>query len=185
MIGGVARELRAEAERTNERRVLVLAGDRDRGIDGAYDAVAALGVDDEAVSLVSTREGFRFEEHRPRSADELLGRTREAVVLDCHERFVPDALGRAVGAVDGGGLLILLTPPLDDWPAVRDRLDDSLAVPPYGVGDVTGRFRERLVGTLRTHPGVAVVALGDDPDGDAVVRDGLTGPERADDADRT
>ena len=185
MIGGVARELRAEAERTNERRVLVLAGDRDRGIDGAYDAVAALGVDDEAVSLVSAREGFRFEEHRPRSADELLGRTREAVVLDCHERFVPDALGRAVGAVDGGGLLILLTPPLDDWPAVRDRFDDSLAVPPYGVGDVTGRFRERLVGTLRTHPGVAVVALGDDPDGDAVVRDGLTGPERADDADRT
>ena len=185
MIGGVVRELRAEAERTNERRVLVLAGDRDRGIDGAYDAVAALGVDDEAVSLVSTREGFRFEEHRPRSADELLGRTREAVVLDCHERFVPDALGRAVGAVDGGGLLILLTPPLDDWPAVRDRFDDSLAVPPYGVGDVTGRFRERLVGTLRTHPGVAVVALGDDPDGDAVVRDGLTGPERADDADRT
>ncbi|MEZ3162545.1 tRNA(Met) cytidine acetyltransferase TmcA [Halorubrum sp. RMP-47] len=184
MIGGVARELRVEAERTNERRVLVLAGDRDRGIDGAYDAVAALGVDNESVSLVSTREGFRFEELRPRSADELLGRTREAVVLDCHERFVPNALGRAVGAVDGGGLLVLLTPPLDDWPAVRDRFDDSLAVPPYGVDDVTGRFRERLVETLRTHPGVAVATLGNDPEGDAVVRDGLTGAAPADDGNR-
>ncbi|OTE99600.1 tRNA(Met) cytidine acetyltransferase TmcA [Halorubrum sp. SD683] len=179
MIAGVARELRAEAERTNERRVLVLAGDRDRGTDAAYDAIVSLGVDDEAVSLVSTREGFRFEEHRPRSADELLGRTREAVVLDCHERFVPNALGRAVGAVDGGGLLILLTPPLDDWPAVRDRFDDSLAVPPYGVGDVTGRFRERLASTLRTHPGVAVVALGDRPERDALERDGLTGEQAA------
>ncbi|SFR30629.1 tRNA(Met) cytidine acetyltransferase TmcA [Halorubrum sodomense] len=175
MIAGVTRELRAEAERTNERRVLVLAGDRDRGIDAAYDAVESVEVDDGDASIVSTRKGFRFEEHRPRSADELLGRTREAVVLDCHDRFVPNALGRAVGAVDGGGLLILLTPALDDWPAIRDRFDDSLAVPPYQVDDVTGRFRERLVSTLRTHPGIAVVALGEGPDGDALERDGLTG----------
>ena len=185
MIAGVARDLRAEAERTNERRVLVLAGDRDRAIDAAYDAVEALGVDDAAVSLVSTREGFRFDETRPRNADELLGRTREAVLLDCHERFVPNALGRAVGAVDGGGLLILLTPALDDWPAIRDRFDDSLAVPPFGLDDVTGRFRERLVGTLRTHPGIAVVALGDEAGDDRLERDGLSGgqtDERDDDA---
>ncbi|GAA0714406.1 tRNA(Met) cytidine acetyltransferase [Halorubrum trapanicum] len=176
MIAGVTRRLRGEAERANERRVLVLAGDRDRAVDAAYDAVESLGVADGSVSIVSTREGFRFEEHRPRNADELLGRTRDAVVLDCHERFVPNALGRAVGAVDGGGLLILLTPALDDWPAIRDRFDDSLAVPPYGVDDVTGRFRERLVSTLRTHPGIAVVALGDDEaDDDVIERDGLTG----------
>jgi len=177
MIAGVTRELRAEAERANERRVLALAGDRDRAIDAAYDAVEAAGIGDEDIGIVSTREGFRFEEHRPRSADELLGRTREAVVLDCHERFVPNALGRAVGAVDGGGLLILLTPALDDWPEIRDRFDDSLAVPPCGVDDVTGRFRERLASTLRIHPGVALVALGDDADGDVLERDGLTGTE--------
>ncbi|SDF14457.1 tRNA(Met) cytidine acetyltransferase [Halorubrum xinjiangense] len=178
MIAGVARDLRAEAERANERRVLVLAGDRNRAIDAAYDAVESLGVDDGDVSIVSTRGGFRFEECRPRNADELLGRTREAVVLDCHERFVPNALGRAVGAVDGGGLLILLTPALDDWPAIRDRFDDSLAVPPFGIDDVTGRFRERLVATLRGHPGIAVVALGDEPAADGLERDGLTGGQR-------
>ena len=177
MIAEATRELRAEARRTNERRVLVLAGDRDPGVDAAYDAVEALGVDDEAVSLVSTREGFRFEEHRPRSADELLGRTREAVVLDCHEWFVPNALGRAVGAVDGGGLLILLTPPLDEWPAVRDGFDESLAVPPYGRDDVTGRFRDRLVETVRTHPGIGIVALGGDGAADVLERDGLTGAD--------
>ncbi|MGM0448522.1 MAG: tRNA(Met) cytidine acetyltransferase TmcA [Methanobacteriota archaeon] len=178
MIAGVARDLRAEAERANERRVLVLAGDRDRAIDGVYDAVESLGVDDGDVSIVSTREGFRFEEARPRNADELLGRTREAVVLDCHERFVPNALGRAVGAVDGGGLLVLLTPALGDWPAIRDRFDDSLAVPPYDIDDVTGRFRERLVSTLRTHPGAGIVALGDEPAADVLERDGLTGGQR-------
>lgn len=199
MIAGLARDAKREAEAANERRVLVLAGDRDRGIDAAYDAVEAVAGDEdggdfdderddderddderdgaESVSIVSTREGFRFEEHRPRGADELLGRTREVVVLDCHEQFVPNALGRSVGAVDGGGLLVLVTPALDAWPAVRDRFDDSLAVPPYGIDDVTGRFRERLAGTLRSHPGIAVVSLGrDGPEGDAVERDGLIGP---------
>ncbi len=202
MIPELARDAKREAEATNERRVLVFAGDRDRGIDAAYDVVHAIGggggsggdpdgePDDDSengegnddtesdaptVSIVSTREGFRFEEHRPRRADELLGRTRDVVVLDCHEQFVPNALGRSVGAVDGGGLLLLLTPDLDAWPGIRDRFDDSLAVPPYDVDDVTGRFRERFVDTLRTHPGLAIVALGSEPDGsDVVERDGLT-----------
>jgi tRNA(Met) cytidine acetyltransferase len=181
MIAALAREAKREAEAANERRVLVLAGDRDRGIDAAYDVIDAVGEGGDSastpsVSIVSTREGFRFEEHRPRSADALLGRTRDVVVLDCHEQFVPNALGRCVGAVDGGGLLVLLTPALDEWPAVRDRFDESLAVPPYGVDDVTGRFRERLVDTLRAHPGIAIVSLAPDgPEGDAVERDGLTG----------
>jgi len=131
MIAALARDAKREAEAANERRVLVFAGDRDSGIDAAYDAIEA--VDPTSTAIVSTREGFRFEEHRPRSTtDELLGRTREVVVLDCHEQFVPNALGRSVGAVDGGGLLVLLTPGLDAWPAIRDRFDDSLAVPPYG-----------------------------------------------------
>ncbi|OYR51082.1 tRNA(Met) cytidine acetyltransferase TmcA [Halorubrum sp. Ea8] len=178
MIAGLARDAKREAEAANERRVLALAGDRDRGIDAAYTAIEAIGGERDGAStaVVSTREGFRFEEHRPRNADELLGGTREVVVLDCHERFVPNALGRCVGAVDGGGLLILLTPTLDDWPGIRDRFDESLAVPPYGVDDVTGRFRERFVGTLRAHPGIAVVSLGaDGPEGDVLDRDGLTG----------
>ena len=183
MVAELARDAKREAEAANERRVLVLAGDRDRGIDAAYDAIEAVGAGEdgcESVSIVSTREGFRFEEHQPRSADELLGRTREVVVLDCHERFVPNALGRCVGAVDGGGLLVLLTPDLDAWPAVRDRFDDSLAVPPYEVDDVTGHFRERFVGMLRSHPGIAVVSLGENgPEGDAIERDGLTGPPDA------
>ena len=182
MIAGLARDAKREAEAANERRVLVCAGDRDRGIDAAYTAIEAVADerDDErggaSTAVVSTREGFRFEEHRPRNADELLGATREVVVLDCHERFVPNALGRCVGAVDGGGLLILLTPTLDDWPGIRDRFDDSLAVPPYGIGDVTGRFRERFVETLRAHPGIGIVSLdADGPEGDVLDRDGLTG----------
>ena len=176
MIADLAIELKREAECANERRVLVLAGDRDRGIDAAHGAIAAVGVDDDDVSAVSTRKGFRFERITPRGADELLGRTRAVVVLDCHGQFVPNALGRTVGAVDGGGLLVLLTPALADWPDVRDGFDESLAVPPFTLADVTGRFRERLVETIRTHPGVAVVSLEGDGTAPTVERNGLTDP---------
>lgn len=184
MIAELARDLKREAELANQRRLLVLAGDRDRGIDAAYDAIEAVGVDERAVSFVSTREGFRFERLAPRNADELLGRTREVVVLDCHDRFVPNALGRVAGAVDGGGLLVLATPPLEEWPDRRDGFDESLAVPPFALADVTGRFRERLVETVGTHPGVAVVDVDATGSGAAgsrgtIERDGLTDPPPA------
>ncbi|WP_435063907.1 tRNA(Met) cytidine acetyltransferase TmcA [Halobaculum sp. EA56] len=189
-LAALAGELRAEARRTDQRRLLVLHGDRDACVDAAFTAVEGAGVADDDVTLLSTREGFRFERRRPKHARRLLGTTRDAVILDAFAEFSPNAVGQSVGAVDGGGLYVLLAPPLDEWPDRRDDFDESLAVPPFGLDDVTGRFRSRLVDTLRQHPGVAVVNVGGgesdrdgggDADGDSdaveVERDGLTGEE--------
>ncbi|MFB6102658.1 MAG: tRNA(Met) cytidine acetyltransferase TmcA [Haloplanus sp.] len=189
--------LRAEAERANERRLLILAGDRDSGLAAAGETVAAVETgasetpspddsdagDDPTVTAVTTREGgavweiphLHGDRLDPRHADRLLGTTRDVVVVDAHEGFTANVLGRVVGAVDGGGLLVLVTPPLDDWPERRDEADQRLAVPPFTVGDVTGHFRQRLVETIRAHPGVAIV----DVDAGVVCRDGLTDPPPA------
>ncbi|PSQ14310.1 tRNA(Met) cytidine acetyltransferase [Halobacteriales archaeon QS_7_69_60] len=163
----VARRLRAEAQAADERRLLVLAGGREAGYRGAVAACEPLA----DVVSVSERDpvGDRLP---PRRADELLGTTHDAVVVDCHDACRPNAVGRAAGAVDGGGLLVLATPPLDDWPATRDGFDETLAVPPFEPGNVAGRFRRRLVRTLRAHRGVAVV----DVDERYVETDGLTDP---------
>ncbi|WP_251343954.1 tRNA(Met) cytidine acetyltransferase TmcA [Haloplanus halophilus] len=174
-LAGVVAALRAEAERANERRLLTLAGDRDRGLDAAAEAVAAF--DDPDATVVTGREGVGWAERiDPAHASRLLGTTRDVVVLDAHAAFSANALGRVVGAVDGGGLLVLVTPALDDWPAARTDADERLAVPPFTVAEVTGHFRRRLVDTLRSHPGVAVV----DVDAEVIERDGLTdaGPAR-------
>ena len=159
----------AEAERANERRLLVLAGGRDRGLSAADTAIGVL--DDPAATVVTTRER-RGDRLHPDDAADLLGVTRDAVVVDAHEGFTANVLGRVVGAVDGGGLLVLVVPPLDDWPAHRDVADERFAVPPFGVEDVTGRFRRRLVETLREHPGVAIA----DVDRGRLERSGLTDP---------
>jgi tRNA(Met) cytidine acetyltransferase len=174
MLRSLARDLRAEARRANERRVICLAGDADpepalrESLDGAnVDA-------DDAVSL-GHRDLAALPRHEPRQAGALLGTTRDCVVVDLHEECRPNALGRAVGAVDGGGLLVALTPPLDDWPERRDRFDRTLAVPPDGLDDVAGNFRRRLVDLLRVHRGIAVVDL----DSGTVERDGKTDPAPA------
>ncbi|UHH14284.1 GNAT family N-acetyltransferase [Halobacterium litoreum] len=167
-----ARRLLAEAERANERRVLVLAGARDAGLETADRLLDALSIPLTGTSLVSTRDALACEHVPPRNADRLLGTTRQAVVFDAHPDCRPNALGRVVGAVDGGGLLILLAPPLDDWPERRDAFDDGLAVPPFDASDVTGHFRRRLADTLRAHPGIALYDL----DSGTLERDGLTDP---------
>lgn len=174
-------DLHAEARRTNQRRLLVLAGSREAGIDGAYSAIESTDTDAEAVSFVTTREGFRYHRLPPHGASELLGTTREIVVYDCHEAFSANTLGQVGGAVGGGGLLILLTPPLAEIPHRLDALVDQVAVPPFDRAAVGNRFRHRLVETLTTHPGVAIanVEAGPSPEAPLLVtveRDGLTNP---------
>jgi tRNA(Met) cytidine acetyltransferase len=168
----LARALRDEARRTGERRVLVLTGSPDATREAARDALSAAEVPADETTVVGAENVLDCEHLEPVHAGSLLGQTRTAVVLDAHGSFRPNALGASVGAVDGGGLLVLLTPPLDEWPARRDSFDESVAVPPFDVDDVTGNFRQRVVETLRAHPGIAVVDVG----ANRVERDGLTDP---------
>jgi tRNA(Met) cytidine acetyltransferase len=170
VIERVTPPLLAEARATDERRLLVVTGAAAPAREGAVAALDSAGVDPADATYVGTAD-TPWETVAPDCAGRLLGTTHRAVVLDCHEACRPNALGRAVGAVDGGGLLVLLAPPLEEWPDRRDDFDASLAVPPYGVDAVEGNFRSRLVSLLVAHPGITVV----DVDGE-VRRDGLTDP---------
>jgi tRNA(Met) cytidine acetyltransferase len=166
-----AHELRREAVATDERRLLVLAGGRQAGYRAARDLDAAL---DLSPLWLSANEPVGDVVPLDRSED-LLGTTQDCVVVDCHDACRPNAIGRAAGAVDGGGLLVLVTPPLDEWPGRRDDFDETLAAPPFDVDAVDGVFRRRLVDTLRAHRGVAIV----DVDAGRVRDEGLTDPAPA------
>ncbi|MFB6152699.1 MAG: tRNA(Met) cytidine acetyltransferase TmcA domain-containing protein, partial [Halodesulfurarchaeum sp.] len=172
MIGALAGELREEASLVDERRLLVLAGAPADRFDAAGEALSGADVDQRECVLVSEHDRLPCDVVEPQRAERLLGTTQTAVVLDCHDACHPNALGRLVGTVDGGGLFVLLVPSLDDWPDRRDDFDETLAVPPATIDDVTGRFRRRLVETLRAHRGIAIVDL----DQGQIVADGLTDP---------
>jgi tRNA(Met) cytidine acetyltransferase len=165
-----AETLRSEAAIANERRMLVASGDgTDRGavVDAVADAVAGDTV------VVSERnvgeERFGFDR-----TGELLGTTRECVVVDCHDTYRPNAIGRATGAVDGGGLFVLLTPPLERWPETDGAFDELLAPPPFSAADAGTRFKRRLTRTLSAHRGIAIV----DVDEGTLLKRGRTDPPR-------
>jgi len=163
--------LRQEAKQANERRLLVLAGDNRPGLQIAQEIIDNLDICSSEVTFVGLSRSTEWERVNPKDADELLGTTRSAIVFDTHDALFPNALGRVFGAVDGGGLLILVTPTLDEWPERRDDYDDSLAAPPYGVEDVTGHFKSRVVEKLRKHSGITII----DVNSHTIKQDGRTG----------
>ena len=190
MLRDLAANLRAEARATDERRLLVLSGAREATYRAVHETVDAADLPLSETTLLSDRSArgerrtsesrstqgtkgvpLACERHPIDQADRLLGTTQTGVVLDCHDTCAPNTLGRVIGTVDGGGLLVLLAPPLDAWPDQRDGFYERLAVPPYDVADVTGNFRRRLVSLLRAHRGIAVF----DADDKSVEQDGLTG----------
>ncbi|WP_049970870.1 tRNA(Met) cytidine acetyltransferase TmcA [Haladaptatus cibarius] len=166
----LATALQNEARQSNERRMVVFSGDRDAGYEAVRDALATATIASKETVQVAPQCELDCEQVTQRRAGSLLGTTHEAVVFDAHDELRPNALGRVIGAVDGGGLFFLLAPPLDSWSNRRDEFDESLAVEPFDVEDVSGNFRARLVATLRAHPGIAIVNV----DVGTVEKDGLT-----------
>jgi tRNA(Met) cytidine acetyltransferase len=151
-----AAALRAEARSCDERRLLVLAGEPEATRTKAAEALDAASIPRESTTLVGLEHVLDCEQLDPSQASDLLGQTRTAIVYDAHESLRPNTLGQLVGAVDGGGLVVVLAPPLDAWAERRDAFDETLAVPPFERADVTGHFRSRLVETLRAHRGIAI-----------------------------
>lgn len=151
----IARSLRSEATATNERRLLVLHGGRGACYTGTEAVVETFG-SARSVVTVSERDvvGERVSTDRTGT---LLGTTYDCLVLDCHDTCRPNAIGQATGAVDGGGLLVILCPRISEWETDRGRFDESLAPPPFSALDVSSRFRRHLIRTLWSHRGVAIV----------------------------
>lgn len=146
--------LLALARVTRQRRVLVLAGDiawcrhTAQAILAAVPCPRALWVSDIALPSAEVLSGAQVKT--------LLGQEREAVVFDAHAGFDADAFGAVGGIIPGGGLLLLLCPPLANWEQVPDPASERIAIWPYGIADVSRRFIRRLLHVLR-EPGLATI----------------------------
>jgi len=91
------------------------------------------------------------EDRRPLAAGlQLLGQDLDYLVYDAHAGFDPDGFGAATGALRGGGLLLLLTPPLPRWPYLPDPQARRVTVEPYRSDQLSNRFLTRLTRVLAT-----------------------------------
>ena len=162
-IAAVAVRLLAGARVARHRLTLVLSGDREWTAGAARAAVAAVGLDDKAVWL--SARAIVPATARLESAARLLGGECGALVYDAWSGFDPDGFGAATGSLRGGGLLLLLTPPLEDWPDLPDPQAGRIAPWPLTAAAVRGRFIARLVRVLCDQPGVVMCAPGARADG--------------------
>ncbi len=66
----------------------------------------------------------RYEE-----SEKYLGTTFQALVLDLTNDLKPNDVGRLIGVVEGGGLIILQAPPWDEWDTKLTLFKQNLVVP--------------------------------------------------------
>ncbi len=170
MIESVIEQLVKDAQASFHRRVLVLAG------GGGWGRAAVA----QGLATVAFEEVLWIAEDAPvgatvlpaHKATQLLGRDLDAVVFDIHSGCHVDALGAVAGTIRGGGLLILLTPPLDELWQFDDPEHERITVAPYARQDVTGRFLQRLARTIKYADGLVVVSPRED-EGDGLHISGL------------
>ncbi len=130
------------AQARNHRLLLVLSGNRKQSLESARCCLRRLNIEDPVYIGVSDSES-QDSETVPKAAS-LLGSDRSAVVYDASGGFDPDAFGILSGTIKGGGLCILITPSLRQWPQFQDPENRRLAVYPYDPGRISGRYLSRL-----------------------------------------
>ena len=154
------------AARRRHRAVLVLSGGR------AWTASTALAL---AKSIDSELCGFEalWLSDRPelsegaanarpiRAATRTIGSETALLCYDAWSGLDPDALAAACGTLRGGGLLLLLTPPLGQWPDLPDPQAQRIASWPHGPEGVGPRFPRRIARALADQPAVTLVRQGE------------------------
>jgi len=145
------------ARARHHRLALVLAGQAAWTVQMAEACLAART----GVALWLSDRPSLIPPHQPLAAGlRLLGRELDFLVYDAQGGFDPDSFGAASGALRRGGLLLLLTPPLADWPWLPDPQAGRIAVEPFTVAGISGHYLARLARTLRQDPNLLLIEQG-------------------------
>lgn len=126
----------------NQRALLVLSGARDE----CWTLLKGL-LRNSGLSIILSHQA---PDYCPISCVELrrtrdiLGSNNDCVIFDAWGGFDPDAFGIISGSINGGGLAVLISPPLNEWSKFTDPVNKRLAVHPLQASDVSGYYLKRL-----------------------------------------
>jgi tRNA(Met) cytidine acetyltransferase len=161
----VAAELSARARGNRHRRALCLAGSPAWTLAAARAALEAPGTGRSDVLWISDRAPADQHAIRCSEAQGVLGSEVDHAVFDAYSGFDPDAFGAVSGTLRAGGLLVLLTPALEDWPGYEDPEKARITVHPHPPEAVTGRYIGRFAHILMQDSDCVVVEEpGEPPD---------------------
>ena len=140
----LARSLKSAARHSGHRRLLVCSGDVDWCKSQAVEIIPALA--GESVLLIG-EDFFGLSNIEVIAAKECLsrlGREYQNIIFNAFTGFDVDGFGAISGTLCAGGLMVLLTPALDQWPYFHDPEHHRMLVYPQQFEDVTGWYLQRL-----------------------------------------
>lgn len=149
--------LKSAAQQSGHRRLLICAGDAAWCRQQAAKMIAVM--DGEEVLVVA--EPCDWQNVAVISGAACLGRLgceHGNIIFDAHAGFDVDAFGAISGTVRVGGVLVLLTPPLDQWSQFPDPQYQRMVVYPQQPADVTGHYLQRLVRLIHSSDQLSVLS---------------------------
>ena len=156
---GLIKALKEEAEKYNERRMVVLSGSRDRSYKIIKSFLKKLE-GKSALVAYQLDQDIDIEKYHLKDCSKLLGTTYDLLVIDLYHSFQPSDIGKLYGVVRGGGLIFLIVPPLDEWKHMLNKYHYRILTPPYTEDDVRRNFIPWFVRKLEEHEGIAIVEDG-------------------------
>ncbi|EXJ10212.1 tRNA(Met) cytidine acetyltransferase TmcA [Nitrincola nitratireducens] len=112
-----------------------------------------------------------------RQSARYLGQETQCLIYDAHAGFNPNVFAQLAGTLIGGGVLILLTPPIADWPGYLDPEYLNFCASGYTQEDVKGLFLTRLQSHLLQATQPSGQNFGHDADSYRVFKPASPNPE--------
>ena len=146
-----------QAQSTNQRRCLVLAGEQSWCHYCLQQIFAQFALPN---TLVVSRLWVNPSHAIVTTSDhalEYLGQEFNHAVIDAHDGIDPNVLGAISGAVIGGGILILLLPGIELLPQFDDPNKATMAIWPYTTTEVGNRFLHRFANLIKASSDITLV----------------------------
>lgn len=132
--------------------------DKDKELKGLYvyhdEFPEAVKMRERFENRVSSSKLLEFEYAIYEKSERYLGTTVQFLVLDLTRDLKPNDIGRLVGIVEGGGLLVFLTPPWNTWDTFKTIFKETLTVPQFP--EPRNIFITWFKRKLLSHDGIAI-----------------------------
>lgn len=150
-------QLRKQLFTEHHRALVILSGDSDwqtQQLDDLYQNnetvfwVAATLTENQAKEPIYIPENFvkhGFECIESKRLPYYLGQEISGAIIDVQQGLSADTLGIVSGMIQSGGLLILLTPNLKEWPELNNPENSRFLNTPFNLSDAKNAFTEHLI----------------------------------------
>lgn len=108
----------------------------------------------EILSNKAKRVNVKYVDYR--DSEEFLGTTFDALIMDLTSNLKPNDIGRLIGIVRGGGLVLLILPSWKDWEKTLTLFQRELATPQHPEEEIRQIFKKWFKRKLIQHKGIFI-----------------------------